>query len=197
MTIGINQEFEMIGKKTFKIAGLDNSDILFRNFSGVEKQYNAAGDRNFCVRLDEPIANELAAMNIPVKILEPRDEDTEPLRFIKVKVKDFSKIYSANVGQRWPDGMSLAERKAQQLLSEASYYSLDEANIQNAWITVSIYHWDMGTGANKKTGISLSLGEGYFKITPNELESLFFGIPEGESPMNTITFEQVTKRIEE
>lgn len=197
MTIGLKEEFEMIGQKTFKLTYLDNADILFRNFAGVEKQYNAPGDRNFCVRLDEAIANELASMGISVKILEPREEGGEPLRFIKVKVKDFSKIYAANVGQKWPDDMSLAERKEKQRLSESSYYSLDEATIQNAWITVSIYHWEMGTGANKKSGVSLSLGEGFFKLVPNELERMFFGIPDGESPMNTITFEQIKKKIED
>ena len=193
----MNEMFAMIGKKTFKLTNLTNADILFRNFAGVEKQYNNAGDRNFCVRLDEQIANELASMDIPVKILEPRDEDGEPLRFIKVKIKDFSKVYSANVGQHWPADMSLAERKEKQKLSEASYYSLDDANVQTAWITVSIYRWEMGAGPNKKRGTSLSLSEGFFKVEPNELEAQFFGIPDGESPMNTITFEQIKKKIED
>ena len=193
----MNEMFTMIGQKTFKLTNLTNADILFRNFAGVEKQYNNAGDRNFCVRLDEQIANELASMDIPVKILEPRDEDGEPLRFIKVKIKDFSKLYSANVGQHWPEDMPLAERKEKQKLSEASYYSLDDANVQTAWITVSIYRWTMGSGANKKSGTSLSLSEGFFKVEPNELEAQFFGIPDGESPMSTITFEQIQKKLED
>ena len=193
----MNEMFTMIGQKTFKLTNLTNKDILFRNFAGVEKQYNNAGDRNFCVRLDEQIANELASMDIPVKILEPRDEDGEPLRFIKIKIKDFSKLYSANVGQHWPDDMSLAERKEKQKLSEASYYSLDDANIQTALITVSIYRWTRGTGANKNSGTSLALSEGFFKVEPNELEAQFFGIPDGDSPMNTITFEQIKQKIED
>ena len=93
--------------------------------------------------------------------------------------------------------MSLAERKEKQKLSEASYYSLDDANIQTAWITVSIYRWTMGPGANKKSGTSLSLSEGFFKVEPNELEAQFFGIPDGESPMHPITFEQIKKKIED
>ena len=65
----MNEMFAMIGQKTFKLTNLTNADILFRNFAGVEKQYNNAGDRNFCVRVHEQIANELASMDIPVKIL--------------------------------------------------------------------------------------------------------------------------------
>ena len=189
----LGQELAVIGEKSFKIDFLDNSDFIFRNFSGVEKQYNAAGDRNFCIRLDEKIANELAAMDIPVKILEPREEGMDPLRFIKVKVRNFSKIYVANVGQKWPESMSLAERKEKQRITEAAFYTLDVATIQNAAVILSVYHWRM----NHKSGISLSLNEGYFKLIPNEMELNFFDIPDGESPMNTITFEQVKKKIED
>lgn len=193
----MHQELTMNGTKDFKLTGLDNSDIIFRNFAGVEKQYNTEGDRNFCVRLDPDVANTLAEYGVPIKILDPRAEDDEPTRFMKVKIKDWSKIYSATVNQRWPEDMTLAQRMEKQLLSDKALYSLDDpANINSAWLVCTFYHWTMGQ-ASKKSGISVSLEKGFFKLEPNEMESKFFGIPDGESPMNTITFEAIKKKIED
>lgn len=53
--------------------------LVFRNFSGKESQYNAAGQRNFGVILPEDVAEAMAADGWNVKTLKAREEDKEEL----------------------------------------------------------------------------------------------------------------------
>ena len=66
---------------------IENARIIFRNFSGRETQFNRAGDRNFCVVIDdEKMAENLANDGWNMKIRRPREEGDSPLRYIPVAV---------------------------------------------------------------------------------------------------------------
>lgn len=66
---------------------IENARILYRNFSGTETKFNRAGDRNFCVFIDDPeTANLLQEKGWNVKIRRPRDEEDPVAHYIKVNV---------------------------------------------------------------------------------------------------------------
>lgn len=69
----------------------DGVDILFRNFRGAAGQYNNEGDRNFCMFLDDDVANELSSSGWNVRTLRSRDPEETPKRYIRVKV-NFDRI---------------------------------------------------------------------------------------------------------
>lgn len=71
-----------------EILSLNNSRIIFRNFSGVESKYNRAGDKNFAVLIeDEEVADQLIADGWNVKKRPPREEGDTPYMYLPVKVK--------------------------------------------------------------------------------------------------------------
>jgi hypothetical protein len=66
---------------------ITNADIFFRNFAGLERQFNSAGQRNFCVGLDPRLAEQLAAEGWNVKYRKQLEEGDPVRPYIEVKVQ--------------------------------------------------------------------------------------------------------------
>jgi len=65
---------------------IENAKLRYLNFSGAEiNDYNALGDRNFCVELSPEMAEELADDGWRVKYTKP-DKDGNQIPYLKVKI---------------------------------------------------------------------------------------------------------------
>jgi len=139
--------------KTFMV---EDAKIIWRNFSGVEGQYNRAGDRNFSVMVDADLAEKLSKDGWNVKYTKPRDEDDEPIPYVPVSV---------NFKNR-PPRVNMLTSVGRTILTEETVDILDWADIAMIDLIVRGYDWDV----NGKSGTKGYLQSMFITIEEDELE---------------------------
>lgn len=134
------------------ILQIDDTRIVYRNFTGVGSKFNREGDRNFAVVIpDQEVADALLDKGWNVKIRPPRDEDEDPFMYLPVKVR---------FNDRGPhvylkSGSNLVK------LDEESISCLDDVDILEVDLDIRPYDWEV----NGKTGRTAYLQS--MKVTQN------------------------------
>ena len=134
----------------------ENCRIIFRNFAGEQSQYNRAGDRNFCVVIeDKEVAEKMQADGWNIKHLPPLDDGGEETAYLPVAVS-----YS-NV----PPTIVMLSSRGRTHLDEATIDILDYAEIEKVDLIVNPYNWEV----NGKSGVKAYVKSMYITIREDAL----------------------------
>jgi len=138
---------------------LEDVELAFRNFAGVEGKFNRAGDRNFCVFLDDTLAKAMFEDGWNVHYLKPRenDEDKHEQGYLQVAVS-----YKGR-----PPRIVLITSRGRTTLTEDMVDTLDWSEVETADLIINPYEWGP---INGKTGVKAYLSSLYVTIVEDELE---------------------------
>lgn len=135
---------------------IEDVTIAFRNFEGKEDTYNRAGDRNFAILLDEPLAAEMERDGWNVRYLKVREEGDEPQAYMQVAVSYKNR----------PPKIGMVTSKGLTYLGENEVEMLDWVDIETADVTLNPYEW----AVNGKTGVKAYLQSLFIKIEEDYLQ---------------------------
>lgn len=113
---------------------LEDVKIIKPNFSGEERLYNAAGQRNFLIVVPDEAVETLLKDGWSIKQLKRREgmpEDEEPSWILKVSLK---------VDGRRPPRVELIAGRKRASLNEETIDILDYVAIQSADLVIRPYH---------------------------------------------------------
>lgn len=136
---------------------LEDVTIAFRNFAGKEGKFNAEGDRNFAIFLDDERAEQMARDGWNVKFLKERDGDEGPPQaYIQVSVSYKNR----------PPKIGVVTSKGLRYYTEDMIELLDWVDIETADVTLNPYEW----AVNGKSGVKAYVASLFVKILEDYLQ---------------------------
>ena len=168
------------------IRGASGTQLIFRNFAGEAGKYNNAGDRNFCLIIDEELAGELQSKGFSIKRTKAR-EDYDSVPYIKIKVGYTLKDGTDNP---YPPKIYKIDSTGMRSLDKTNVKLLDGARISKVELVFSGYQYqDRDTG---ETRYSAYLRNLYAEIQENDLEREYnerFAGMDVQDPNSAIPFD--------
>ncbi len=147
---------------------VEDAKIIFRNFAGLERDFNSEGDRNFSVVLKPDLAKKLIAEGWRVKQLKPREEGEEGDYHLKVTV---------NYKKGRPPRCVMITSQNRNELGADEVMLFDAADIRKVDLIVNGWWSDMAGG-----GYSGFLKSIFVTIDEDELELKYAEIQSATPP---------------
>lgn len=138
---------------------IENAKIIYRNFAGVAKKFNAKGLRNFHVVLDNDVAVKLEQDGWNVKWHDPKEDGDSAWASLKVSLRF----------DNYPPRIVLISGEDRTSLDDESVEILDWAEIQTADLMLSPSPWEV----QGKSGIKAYLKKAFITLEQDDLEAKY------------------------
>ncbi len=149
---------------------IEDAKLVLRNFAGVEKTFNKAGERNFGVLLDSDIAERMAADGWVIKWFKVKEEGDEPQAWLQVKL---------HYGGRKPPTVVMISSRGRTHVGEDTAQILDWVDIATCDLIIRPYVWSV----NGNSGVKAYVKSIFITIEEDELERKYADVEEA-SPNN-------------
>jgi len=159
MTTKTDKKEQSVKDKKIPPVTIENAKLIYRNFGGVAKKFNAKGLRNFHVVLDPGVAQMLERDGWNVRWNDPKDDGDVASASIKVSIRF----------DNYPPRIVIISSKGKTVLDEDSVDILDWAEIQSCDVQLSPYSWEV----DKKQGIKAYLRKMFVTLNEEDLESKY------------------------
>lgn len=130
---------------------IEGTRLIFRNFAGEQTKFNKRGDRNVGVVLSAEDAERYRADGWNIKTLDPRDEDSDPVYWLNVKV-EFDK--------GMPPKIVMVKGKKKVPIDGETAMLLDSSEIVSCDVAIRPYVWTV----NDKSGMAAYMKEMYVVV---------------------------------
>lgn len=158
----------MSERKVTSNINIEGATLVCKNFQGKGGRYNAEGNRNFGVLLDDELAEQLTEDGWNVKHFRPREDDPEqhPQAWLSVKVK---------FGDYPPIAVLITSRGKKKLDAE-TIGQLDWTRIKNCDVIVRPYNYPASDIT--PAGVAAYLKAIYVTVQEDDFESKYADIPD-------------------
>jgi len=151
------------GKPRIPPLSIKNAKLVYRNFSGTAKKFNAKGLRNFHVLLEPEIAKSLEQDGWNIKWPKPRDDGEERNSTLKVRVRF----------DNFPPTIIMMTARGRSELDEETVSLLDTAEIENCDLKIVGSYNELETGWKGFTAYLSQLG---VVLSENDIMSKYMDI---------------------
>lgn len=121
---------------------IDGARITHKNFAGVRTKFNAEGNRNFSVIIeDETTANALIEQGWNVKIKQPEEEGDVPFMYLPVKI----------LCNEYGPSVYIQSGRAMNKIASEEIGRLDKIRIASVDLDIRPYDWEMPNGTSGRS----------------------------------------------
>jgi hypothetical protein len=162
----------------------EDAKLIFRNFAGIEREFNSEGDRNFSIVVEPERAQRMLKEGWRIKQLKPRPGEEEGDYHLKVKVK-YKEKDPDEKNPRDPKIVVITSKNRTEW-GQREAGNLDVADIGKADVLVNGWWSDMAGG-----GYGGFLKTAFITLREDELE-LMYALKQAEESVEETFGEDVS-----